>query len=248
MTPLVKKALIRDAWGLFKKHWQVLIGGILIIWAVSLVLDAFGKTLDNALAELIVAVVSIAISVILQIGYTRIVLDVIARKPVAIEQLIGDKELALRYFGASLLLVLIVFVGFLLLIVPGFVWAIKYSQTTFAIVDKRMGVMESLRYSASLTNGHKGNLFLLILLVVAINILGMLAFFVGLLVTAPLTAVVYGLVYTTLRNRSEGAVPAAETGTIAAGDGETETPEPSTSPAVGDESTAEEEKAAESRT
>ena len=82
---------------------------------------------------------------------------------------------------ASILYGLIVFVGLLLLIIPGIIWSIRYSQYKFLIIDKELGPIEALKKSAEITRGSKWNIFLLGILLGLINILGVLALGLGLL-------------------------------------------------------------------
>jgi uncharacterized membrane protein len=90
---------------------------------------------------------------------------------------------------------LLVVVGFLLLIVPGIYLAIKYQYVQYLIVDKNMDVIEAFKESGKMTNGHKWNLLLLLLLFLMITILGVMALGVGLLVAAPIVMIAQAYVY-----------------------------------------------------
>ncbi len=134
-------------------------------------------------------------SVFLSLGITRIGLNLISGKPVEIGQLFGEGRKFLRAIGASIIYFLGVAVGILLLIVPGIYLGLRYGQYFAAIVDRDLGVMESLNYSASITRNNKVNLVLLWLLSIAIMIGGILALCVGLLVAAPAISIMYLLAY-----------------------------------------------------
>jgi len=49
----------------------------------------------------------------------------------------------------------VVFVGFLLLIIPGVYWSLKYGQYRMLIVDKNLGIFESIKESGRITEGYK---------------------------------------------------------------------------------------------
>jgi uncharacterized membrane protein len=87
--------------------------------------------------------------------------------------------------GASILYYLMVFIGILLLVVPGIYLALRFMHYQTAIVDRNMGVIDSLSYSSSITTNNRLNLFLLGLLSFAIAIAGMLALVVGLIFAIP---------------------------------------------------------------
>ena len=58
-----------------------------------------------------------------------------------------------------------------------------------------MDVIEAFKESGKMTNGHKWNLLLLLLLFLMITILGVMALGVGLLVAAPIVMIAQAYVY-----------------------------------------------------
>lgn len=85
---------------------------------------------------------------------------------------------------AIILTGLIVVAGAIFLIVPGVIFACKLVFVPFLVVDKRMSVIEAIKASWSMTNGHALEVFLIGLLAIPIVFLGMLALIVGVLVSA----------------------------------------------------------------
>lgn len=77
--------------------------------------------------------------------------------------------------------------GVILLVIPGYILMFGWMFWSLVIIDKNLGAVDALKASWRLTNGHKLNLFLLMLLLGLVNMVGMLACGVGMLVTAPLT-------------------------------------------------------------
>jgi uncharacterized membrane protein len=82
-------------------------------------------------------------------------------------------------FGAT------VMVGLVLLVVPGIYIAMRYGQFFYAIVDKDMGIIESFKYSSSITTNNRMNLFVLALLYIVVTLAGILALCVGLFFAIP---------------------------------------------------------------
>lgn len=99
--------------------------------------------------------------------------------------LFGEGRKLFTAIVASILFFLMIFVGFLLLIVPGVYLMLRYGHYMAAIVDKNMGILESLTYSSSITTNSRLNLFLLALLSIAVFIAGALALLVGLIFAYP---------------------------------------------------------------
>jgi uncharacterized membrane protein len=110
------------------------------------------------------------------------------------------------YFGFLLtwvLYVLIVSVGLLLFIVPGVIWGLEFAFAGFLVVDQKLDPIQALRASRQLTDGVKGPLFAFALLLLGFNLLGVLAFGVGLLVTVPASYLAGAWVYRRLQARAE---------------------------------------------
>ena len=84
---------------------------------------------------------------------------------------------------ANLLVGVIVFIGFVLLIIPGIIFACKLVFTPYLVVDRKMQVIEAVKESWRMTNGHAWKVFLIGLLAIPISIAGLLCFGVGIIVS-----------------------------------------------------------------
>lgn len=135
------------------------------------------------------------LQIFVQLGILRIALKFCDGTEGTMSDLFSQGRLFFRYLGASILYGLIVLAGSILLIVPGIVWGIKFGFFSYAMVDKNLGVVASLKESARLTNGSKWNLFLLGLVIALINCIGALALGVGLLVSVPTSFIAVAFVY-----------------------------------------------------
>jgi len=82
---------------------------------------------------------------------------------------------------ANLLVGAIVIVGFFLLIIPGIIFACKLAFTPYLVVDQRMGVIEAVKESWRMTNGHAWTVFLIGLLAIPISIVGLICLVVGII-------------------------------------------------------------------
>jgi len=92
----------------------------------------------------------------------------------------------------SLLIFLLVLLGLMLLILPGIYFSISYVFSPLFVwfYDKKPS--EALRLSRQTVSGNFGQIFLLILILAGINLLGLMALGVGLLLTIPFS---YCVVY-----------------------------------------------------
>jgi uncharacterized membrane protein len=81
--------------------------------------------------------------------------------------------------GAYVLMTLIVIGGFILLIVPGIIFACKLAFVPFLVTDKQMGAVAAIQASWRMTNGHAGTIFLMGLLSIPLFIAGVICLGVG---------------------------------------------------------------------
>jgi uncharacterized membrane protein len=133
----------------------------------------------------VAAILGNVFSIFLSLGLMRIGLNFSSGKQVSLGQLFGEGRKLFTAIVASILFGLMIIVGLLLLIVPGIYLMLRYGQYMGAIVDKNMGILDSLSYSSSITTNNRLNLFLLVLLSIAIVIAGFLALVVGLIFAYP---------------------------------------------------------------
>jgi uncharacterized membrane protein len=91
-----------------------------------------------------------------------------------------------------LLIILVVTLGLILLIIPGIYFAVSYLFAHFFVWFYDVDPSEAIRLSRKMVSGNFGQVFLLCLVLGAINLLGVLAFGVGVLLTLPFS---YCVVY-----------------------------------------------------
>jgi len=84
---------------------------------------------------------------------------------------------------ANILVGVIVFFGFVLLIIPGIIFACKLAFTPYLVVDRKMEVIEAVKESWRMTNGHAWKVFFIGLLAIPISIAGLICFGVGIIVS-----------------------------------------------------------------
>lgn len=129
--------------------------------------------------------ISQVVSIYLALGLSRVGLNLVSGKAVAVGMLFGEGHKLLRAIGASILFGLMVAIGLLLLIVPGIYLALRYGQYMVAIVDRDLGVMDAFSYSSSITTNNRLQLLVLWLLSMLVIIAGLLACGIGLIFAGP---------------------------------------------------------------
>ena len=112
-----------------------------------------------------------------------------------------------RFFAlivAAILVQIAVVFGLVLLIVPGIIIGLGLQFASFLIVDYGMGVQDAFSRSWEMMSGYKWGLFLLMVALFFLNLLGVIAFVIGLFITAPLSMCIFLYFYTALSSSTLG--------------------------------------------
>jgi uncharacterized membrane protein len=135
------------------------------------------------------------IAYVLTIGMIKIALSFCDEHKPAISTLFNSFDCFWRYLGTAILYVLIVLGGFILFIVPGIIWSIKFSLSYYYVVDKGLGPIEALKASARATDTVKWELFGFGMLCALITYAGILCLGVGIFAAFPTVMIAQALVY-----------------------------------------------------
>lgn len=130
--------------------------------------------------------INMAVSIFLYLGLTRVALNYVSGDDVSVSQLFGEGRKFLRALGASILVGLAVTLGLVLLLVPGIWVALRLSQVVPTILDRNLGVTDSIKYSWNLTRNSALSLFALGILTALIVFAGVLACGVGIIYAMPI--------------------------------------------------------------
>jgi len=103
--------------------------------------------------------------------------------------------------------------GILLLVVFGVILVVMFIFAGLLVIDREVGPIEALKESYRITSGHRWSILGLILVLFLINLLGLLALIVGMLVSIPIALLALTHAYRVLSGSAEArpadAVPAA---------------------------------------
>lgn len=188
--------LINQAWEIFKEQWLVFYGLMIGAWIVLAVLGMVMELLpEQPFFVLTGVIINIGLQFLVSAILIKGMLDITDRRKLDFTSILQNPSILVNLLIGSFLLSFIVIGGFILLIIPGIIWSIKYRFTPYLIVEKGMGPLEALRESGRLTQGHKWNIFVLGLVLFLVNLLGVLALVIGLVVSIPVTAIAQVALY-----------------------------------------------------
>ncbi|MCG8345252.1 MAG: hypothetical protein MI685_08875 [Chlorobiales bacterium] len=109
----------------------------------------------------------------------------------------------LPLFLASLVMSILITLGMILLILPGIYLIVSYMFVSLLIVDYHMEFWQAMETSRKIVTKNWFSLFVLFLVLVVVNLLGLLALGIGLLVTMPLSVCTICVAYRDIVGLSE---------------------------------------------
>lgn len=176
-------------------------------WVYAAVATLLWFTLSTILSMMDSAIpfISIVIGSILAYGYTHYTYNIAKEERADVELIFAGFS---NRFGtilfASLIVLIKTLLWSLLLIVPGIIAAISYSQALFIIrEDNKIDAYQAIEKSKRMMYGHKWNYFLLMLTFIPWTVLSIFTFFIGYLFLMPYIYVTMARFYIHLKNHTE---------------------------------------------
>ncbi len=206
-----KSEAVLFGWNVLKKNARFFLGLLAIVIALNILISLVMSSFSEEAPQVLVFAFSIMVLILdalIGMGIIKISLKFCDQEPASYEELISPYPLLLKYIAGSIIYAVIVVIGLIFLIVPGLYLALKYQFYDYLIIDQGKGPVEAIKMSGVLTKGVKWNLVLFWLMLAGINILGMLALGVGLIITIPLSWLATAYVYRRLQlqAQNEGAL------------------------------------------
>ncbi len=191
------KDSIRVGWDIFKERPWFLIGAVLFIVLASSI-TGFAIEQFEGIIYMLANIADFVFQTLLGMGLTYIMLAVYDKRQVEYSDWFKPISLFGKYFVVILITMIAVVIGLILFIIPGVIAMLALMFAPYLVIEKSMGPIEAIKKSWNISKGHRWQLLLFMLTLIIFNILGILAIFIGLLVTAPISALAMIHVYRTL--------------------------------------------------
>jgi uncharacterized membrane protein len=145
---------------------------------------------------------------LVEIAIINVAVKMVRGAEATFDHLISGIAVFIKFLIGSILYYIVIFVGLLVLVLPGIYLAIKYGFYGYLIVEEDLDPLEAFKTSARMTDGIKLELFFYYILLILINGLGVLCLGVGVFVSWPVTRVALASVYAELREQVRTPVDA----------------------------------------
>jgi uncharacterized membrane protein len=170
------KESLKYGWAKMKENFQLTLFSTLLLVAVGALTK--GR---------VIGILAAIFMIIVRIGYTKIYLRMDDGEKPKFSDIFNEYSLFWKYLGVSILFPLAVLGGLILLIVPGIIWAVRFSFSMLIVVDSKMGPIAAMKESYALTKGSFWSLLLFWISIGLINFIGLILLGIGLLFTIPVS-------------------------------------------------------------
>ena len=183
-----------------KGKWGLAITGNIVVLIISMVLGISGVFMIGA--EFAGNILSLIITPPLVIGLCIFSLNIVRDNNPKVDNIfLPFKTNWINAIIAYILLVFLVAVGFILLIIPGIIASLMFSQVFFIMGDdKEIGAYDALVKSMNMMKGYKWKFFKIQLRFFGLGILCVFTLFIGLIWLIPYQYVVFSLFYDDIKD------------------------------------------------
>lgn len=179
----------------FREGWDILWGNfprLALLWlitsaislGISLITGYFGEDsgiINRMYLMLVSFLASVLISIPIGFGLRNIYLKTIQGKSSEISNLFDGFNNYFNLVVGVFLGGILSIIGLIFFVIPGLIVMCKLSFLPYLLIDRKMQAIEAIKESWFMTNGHTGQLFLMLILGVLISILGLLLLIVGII-------------------------------------------------------------------
>ena len=185
------KELMAEARASLSGNWGLAVGTFLVYIIIVGTLQVI---------PVIGGVIGLFIAGPMSVGICMFTLSLSRDKNARLEQIFEGFKNYGTVLGAYLLMVVFIFLWALLLIIPGIIAGLAYSQTFYILAeDDTIGSMDALRKSKEMMNGYKWKYFCLGLRFIGWALLCLLTLGIGFLWLSPYIQVSYAKFYEDLK-------------------------------------------------
>lgn len=135
------------------------------------------------------------LSPVLGVGYYFVAFQIARGRAYGFGDFFHGFKKFLPVFLTALVSTILIALGFVLLILPGIYLAVSYLFAQLFVVDKNLSFWSAMEASRKIITKKWFSFFGLVLLLALLNVVGLIIFGIGLLVTIPLSACVVAAAY-----------------------------------------------------
>lgn len=195
--------VLKDAWTKVKPNFWVITNVILLVALVFFTTNLFANYAETK--GPILSLFSFALTMIsesfMMFAVMKFFLDIYHKRETTVLGIFQNNKKFYKFFVLYTALNLATLAGVVLLVLPAIYIILTYSFATYILLDQNLDINASIKESEIITKGHKFELFKFWFWLLILNVFGGAFFFVGLVVTLPITILAIIEVYKMLSTR-----------------------------------------------
>lgn len=185
-----------------KDNWGEAIIVVVILGCISTLSGIMvGLTVrNNYTGNTMTSIIGIIINSLLMLGFNSFYLKLSRGEQVTYKELFSKTNMFSVALLSIILMSIFVTLWSLLLVIPGIIAAISYSQFPYILLDNpNMSAMDAIKMSKNMMQGHKADYFVLMLSFIGWSILAALTLGIGYLWLIPYTQVTMANFYDSIK-------------------------------------------------
>lgn len=202
--------VLSKGWEIYKAEFGMCFGGILLVSVANSAANVPASVLQVALEDgkigggafaialatyFALMLAGMVFQLFITTGQHIFLLRIARGEPARIQDLFAGGPFLLRTIGNTILFGMLMVLGFVACVIPGIIVILVFWPYLYILVDQNPKGIECLTRASQITSGNWGAVFLLALAAIGIQILGVLACFIGLLFTTPLIVLLFAVAY-----------------------------------------------------
>lgn len=196
------RAVLKEGWELTKVNIGFLVVYQIILFAIAYLFNVHDLTWKN----IPIQILGFLILVLGKMGLYQSILLMTKGLKSGFDQFYKNWPQFISWVVASVIFAITFTIGLVFLIVPGLYFLARYGLFPFFILDKKLGPLEALAESGKVTKGITWHVFLLFLACFGLNILGLLLFGIGILISVPVTLFALAITYRILTGQTRTSI------------------------------------------
>ncbi len=192
--------VLKDSWKLFLANKKFYLKTVLIFGLIAVVADMLSEDKSGRLVDVVLSLISTVAYWYGTIILMKASLAVTSGKQITEETSRLSWSVVFSLLAGSILVGIGSFIGFILLVIPGVIFALRASLTQYIILDQNEKAVAAIKKSLALTKGYFWSFFRL---VIAFVVLGMISVFpligLGFIVLIPVSTLALSLIYRKLQ-------------------------------------------------
>ena len=190
-------------WNTYWKNIGPMLVIAVVVVLIEIAFSAVAGAIDSTVPRVLVQIIGNLVGLLITLGWLRVALGITEGVKPELADVFKAEGYGI-FLLASILFYIGTVIGLILLIVPGIIFIATFGFYGFVIAERGDGVavLESLQRSAELTRGHRWTLFGMAIVLFLVNIVGLIACFVGVVFTLGITLITWAYLYRALNGQT----------------------------------------------